>query len=509
MKLDTLKREVYELNEMLTGGFIAKIYQPLPREIILKVRLATFGERRLLLSADPGLGRIHTTSLRIPNPQTPPRFCAYLRAHLQGSRIESLETPIDDRVVIIKCVRGKQEPIEKRWLILELLGRDSNILLVRGSDGSIMECLHRIYAKQEHLRSVSPGQIYKYPPSNTLNKSACNDKTGMVIGPKGPTESPDILVGKLNDPYKGGDCHSLDKALDSHYALKTEWDILESFRRTLQAPIRSRIRSLINRLGKIEEDRNRLERFAVNQKCGELIKFNLKKIHKGMTSVELFDWETNSSTKIPLDPSLSAVGNMESYFAKSAKARRGFSIVEERLEITTDEIKTLQDTEYMISAAKDIQELEQLSDEVTVLFRPKKSHDEKKVKKYHPVQARPFHEYRSPGGHKVLVGKSAKGNDLILRQVGDKNDLWFHAKDYPGAHVFLICTGNFFITDGDIDFSAALALRHSRGKDSGKGEVMMAKIKDVGRVKGAQAGRVKVKSFSSVMADCSEDHEES
>ena len=68
MELNALKVEVGFLNQTLKGGFIAKIFQPLPREIVMKVRLATFGEKRLVLSADPALGRIHTTRLKIPNP---------------------------------------------------------------------------------------------------------------------------------------------------------------------------------------------------------------------------------------------------------------------------------------------------------------------------------------------------------------------------------------------------------------------------------------------------------
>ncbi len=503
MKLDTLRREVLELNQMLTDGFIAKIYQPLPREIVLKVRLATFGEKRLLLSADPGLGRIHTTSLRIPNPPSPPRFCAYLRAHLQGARIQSIEAPINDRVAIINCVRGRNESMEKRRLILELLGRDSNIILVRSSDGTIMECLHRIYGKQENLRSVYPGAVYRYPPINPARSSASSDESLNI--PRSPV-SANFLEdeGKIiTISHTGPDSGSVDKELDTYYASKLESQILESFRRTLQTPVRNRIRSLRTRLNKIEEDKNRLNRYASNQKCGELIKFNLKKIAKGMNTIDLFDWETNSAKTIALDPSLSAVGNMEAYFKKSSKARRGFSIVEERLKITDEEIKALQDLEYMMSEAETVHELEQLADEIIGLSRSKPAQNKEKIRKQPTAPSKPFLEYNTPGGHKVLVGKNARGNDLILRQVADKNDLWFHAKDFAGAHVFLVSSKGASFHDNDIEFAAAIALRHSKGKNSIKGEVMVSCIKDISKSKGAKPGQVKVKKFRSIMADCS------
>src|SRR5271157_5034147 len=80
MDLAVLQKVAQELNELLPGGFVNKIYQPLPREIVLRIRFRTGGEKKLMLSADPLLGRIHLTSLKIPNPPTPPSFCACLRA---------------------------------------------------------------------------------------------------------------------------------------------------------------------------------------------------------------------------------------------------------------------------------------------------------------------------------------------------------------------------------------------------------------------------------------------
>ena len=222
-----------------------------------------------------------------------------------------------------------------------------------------------------------------------------------------------------------------------------------------------------------------------------------------MNSIDLFDWETNSAKIIALDPALSAVGNMAAYFRKSSKARRGFAIVEERLIITNEEIKALQDLEYLIAEAKSVDELEQLAEESSGLSRPETVKNKETARKQQTGPARPFIEYVSPGGHKTLVGKSARGNDMILRRIADRNDLWFHARDFAGAHVFLICSRESSIEDDDIQYAAALALRHSRGNSSGKGEVMVCCVKDVSRNKGAKPGQVKVKDFRSIMADCS------
>ena len=76
MDLAVLQKIADELDELLGGGYINKIHQPLPREIVLRIRVRGAEEKRLMISADPRVGRAHLTTLRIPNPQTPPRFCA-------------------------------------------------------------------------------------------------------------------------------------------------------------------------------------------------------------------------------------------------------------------------------------------------------------------------------------------------------------------------------------------------------------------------------------------------
>lgn len=501
MELSVLKKEVMELDEILRGGFIAKIYQPLPREIILKIRLATFGEKRLTLSADPRLGRIHTTSVRIPNPPSPPRFCAYLRAHLQGARIMSMEVPKNDRVIVMKCARGQNERAEKRLLILEILGRDSNIILIRDSDGSIMECLHRLYAKEEHNRYVIPGVVYQYPPPNP-RLSDRNEKD--FAGPEtplseiNPKESCNA-VSAFDRQLVEKDAGCLDKDLDSRYAILMQKEIVESYRRSLKNPINNRIKSLKKRLNKIEQDKKRLNMFVLQQKMGELIKYNLGKIQKGMTRVDLLDWETNETKTVELDPSLSPLGNMESYFRKASKAKRGFSIVEERLIMTRQEIDALQDLDYLVSDAHNLQELEHLADDIQ--FKPHSGSDNppKSPGKKREPQPRPYIEHKSPAGHKIMVGKSARGNDFILRRLVGKDDLWLHAKDWAGAHVFLESPGNFPITHEDIVFAASLALGHSKGRNESKGEVMVANVKDVSRVKGGVTGQVKVRAYHSVV----------
>ena len=81
---------VAEIAPVLTDGWVQKIFQPTPHEITLEVR-ASGQTLSLLLSADPETARLHHLSQRLPNPASPPPFCQYLRAHIQGGHIDGIE----------------------------------------------------------------------------------------------------------------------------------------------------------------------------------------------------------------------------------------------------------------------------------------------------------------------------------------------------------------------------------------------------------------------------------
>ena len=75
---------------------------------------------------------------------------------------------------------------------------------------------------------------------------------------------------------------------------------------------------------------------------------------------------------------------------------------------------------------------------------------------------------------------------MLLRHAGP-TDLWFHAKEIPGAHVILkgIQPGK----EG-IEAAAMLAALHSRGSHSTNVPVDYTQVKNVRRIPGAKPGMV-------------------
>jgi predicted ribosome quality control (RQC) complex YloA/Tae2 family protein len=117
-----------------------------------------------------------------------------------------------------------------------------------------------------------------------------------------------------------------------------------------------------------------------------------------------------------------------------------------------------------------------------------------------PASTSLFHTLQTPSGRSVLVGKSARGNDYLLKRKAVNEDLWLHVSRMPGAHVLLRTAGEEPSPD-DIAFCAKLAVAYSKAKGKGKTEVIVARVKDVERPKGALPGQVRVKRLRTILSE--------
>lgn len=152
-----------ELNDCLAGGRIDKVYQPDRYDVFLHIRQES-QNYRLLLSANPSGPRIHITSSSRENPALPPSFCMLLRKHLQGSRITGISSPSYERIVEITVMTTDELGDRKeKKLIIEMMGRYSNIILIN-SENRIFDSLLHVDSQMSRVREVMPAHPYEYPP---------------------------------------------------------------------------------------------------------------------------------------------------------------------------------------------------------------------------------------------------------------------------------------------------------------------------------------------------------
>ena len=170
----------------VTGGRIDKIYQPSRDEVILQIR-GREGACRLLLSANPARPRIQLTGLNWENPAQPPMFCMLLRKYLAGGRILELRQPPMERVAELR-IEATDEMGDKvpRRLILEAIGRKTNLLLLDGED-RIVDCLRRVDGDLTTARPLLPGMFYQDPPPQPGKRDPSalteEDRAAILAGP--------------------------------------------------------------------------------------------------------------------------------------------------------------------------------------------------------------------------------------------------------------------------------------------------------------------------------------
>lgn len=159
------KAVVRELRENLVGGRVDKIYQQEKDEILLNIHNKSINYK-LVLSASSNNPRIYITNYSKKNPQAPPMFCMLLRKHLSGGIVLNIEQYELDRVVFID-ISSLDElglPTEKR-LIIEIMGKHSNIILIEKSTQKIIDSIKRVPEDISRVRQILPGFIYESPPA--------------------------------------------------------------------------------------------------------------------------------------------------------------------------------------------------------------------------------------------------------------------------------------------------------------------------------------------------------
>ena len=151
-----------EVEPAVLGGRIDKIYQPSRDEILLQIR-GRAGSCRLLLSANPSRPRLQLTDLPRENPAEPPMFCMLLRKYLAGGKILALRQPPMERLVelVVEATNEMGDKVRRR-LVLEAMGRRTNLLLLDGED-RIVVCLRRVEGDLNLASPLLPGMFYRYP----------------------------------------------------------------------------------------------------------------------------------------------------------------------------------------------------------------------------------------------------------------------------------------------------------------------------------------------------------
>ena len=450
-----IARVTAELAPALTGSWIQKIYQPADRVILLETR-APGQTHRLLISCHHQSARLHFTTSAFQNPPTPPPFCQFLRAHLQGARIDKAEQIQEDR--IIQLTLTTKEGLCR--LVAELTGKTSN-LLVLNETGCIRRDLNGTTDRV--------GQPY-VPPAHRQRERSDGDHTRFSLA------FPEI-------PYP------LSAAIDAHYHRTDAVSVIETARNARAGILKKSIKKLRRRIEAWHGDLVNAEKYKTYDRYGELIKANLRTIRKGQPDVTVVDYfdETLPNLTIPLDQSKTAQGNMDDYFRKHRKHLAAERELYPRIEAGQSELETLQ---------RELTAIEQGT------WQPSaKTHPSARAriltrtgagKGRQEQRHGPFRRFTSSDGLAIYVGRNARENDELTFGLAKSDDLWLHARGTPGSHVVVRVGKGADPPPETIRDAATLALLYSDLKKSGKGDIIYTRRKWVKKAKGQAPGAVVV-----------------
>ncbi len=153
------KAVVDEIYPLLLNGKINKINQPDKNEI--NIQIYNKENYKLLLSCANNLSRIHLSEKSKKNPITAYNFCMLLRKHLVGGTIKNIYQHKMDRVVCFEIENlNELKELSKKLLIIEIMGKHSNIILVDKESNKIIDAIKHIDSRQSSIREVFPNKDY-------------------------------------------------------------------------------------------------------------------------------------------------------------------------------------------------------------------------------------------------------------------------------------------------------------------------------------------------------------
>ncbi|MDR3120522.1 MAG: NFACT family protein [Clostridiales bacterium] len=153
-----------ELDLLLRGGRVEKVWQPERDEIHILIR-SHGTNHRLLISANASSPRIHLTRASKENPQSAPLFCMILRKHLGGGKVVGVSAAGFERVVGI-AVESANElgDVAVKTLYAEIMGKYSNVILVN-EENRVIDALIHVDQDLSSVREVMPARPYAPPPA--------------------------------------------------------------------------------------------------------------------------------------------------------------------------------------------------------------------------------------------------------------------------------------------------------------------------------------------------------
>ncbi|MFZ9947091.1 MAG: Rqc2 family fibronectin-binding protein, partial [Vulcanococcus sp.] len=463
-----------------------------------------------------------------------------LQHGLGGLALVSLEQSGWERVVELGFAARPGEAIQ-RWLVLELMGRHSNLFLL-DEQRRVVAAARQVRQQQSRLRPIGTGDPYGPPPPlqgqpPDPNQSFERWQTDLTLLPLPLLKalqsayqgiSPALAVQLTGDSPGQSDAW-LSQPVDT--LTPEQWRVLwghwrgwlealqqrrfafspgqccayRCWQTTPQASDEAPRPLVINRaLAAYHHDRlgNRLvlqRQHQLRQRLEQLLqreRAQMEHQQQLLDQVENSDQLQQQADALLChpQPSRDQVAEAQALYKRARKLRRSVAAITPRLEQHRLRIEQLETSLTFLEQGPQHSHLAALEhlqtlDEECINLQEQGRPNRNQRRQHNSSTPTPL-ELASPSGLRLQVGRNHRQNEWISLRQARRGDLWFHAQECPGSHVVLKGSEGLS-AELDLQAAADVAAHFSRARGNSRVAVVMVPCEDLQRIPGAAPGTVR------------------
>ena len=531
----TLRALLAEWRPLLLPSRFEKAQQSSPHTLQLSLRSLS-GPHWLELSWQAEAARLHT----IP---APPRqgdgstLAQQLQHGLRGLALVEILQQGWERVVELGFARRPGEPV-LGWLVVELMGRHSNLLLLDG-ERQVVALARQVKPKQSRLRPIGTGDPYQPPPPLAgepprLEESFQSWQRRLSLVPL-------PLQQALRDAYQGMSPALLRQLLPPGWGelevgglSPAQWQQLwQLWRQWLTAVAGEQFCWQIEPQGyrcwgkpcpqePLGINRGLATYFSEQLEASALLHQRQQLRHRletvaaketrqareqeallaAVAEADVLQHQADALLS-QIQPSRQCIDAAQKLYKTARKRRRSVAAITPRLELHHQRLAWLEASLTYLDQAESLNQVLGLTADLETLGglpgQGSGSGLGSESGRSVPRRARPGSavegvpqplELQTASGLPLQVGRNHRQNDWISLRQARRGDIWFHAQEVPGSHVVLKSSQRL-ANEGDLQAAADLAAHFSRGRGNLRVPVVMVPTEDLQRIPGAAPGTVR------------------
>ena len=506
---------------------INKINNTSDTEVIFNVHVNKV-RTNLVISLHSIYNHISLSEKEYSDYEEPSTFVMVLRKHLTNGIIISIDQYDFDRYLILNIKALNELYDEKEYLLsVELMGKYANLILIDKETNKIIDALKKIPPYQNTKRTILQGAGFLLPEKqNKLNPYTCkendidfdislvkqlqgfskqleeevryrmNNKSFVEII-KEIQNSNNLYISSNNEYHiipltylnLKYEKYDIQKGFDVLYYKANEKERIKTVTEDIDKFIKRQIKHYTLKVEKLKQNLEDNKNLFDDKENGDLLYTYSDLDKKGLKQIEINDFGINKI--IRLDPKLSIKANANKYYNLYSKKRKGKAYIEEQIEIASKEVEYFIALKEQLDIASYNDALEIKEELIKYGYLKKKNTKHKKNKKINLYKI----QY---GNNNIYFGKNNTQNDYLTFDFAKANYMWFHAKDFHGAHLVIDSDNP---SENEIRMCANIAAYFSKGRFSSSVPVNYCLVKNIKKVKGAKPGFVTIKNYKTIFID--------